>query len=93
MATKETEADRTAIVNFIKGQSGEWLSSGGSPTEYEKIDRMRFAEKYASNKVRGWLADKELSLEDFVDSHNVDRVEFCELLAGKWVDEIEAAAG
>ena len=54
---------------------------------------MDFAEKYATPKFRGWLADKELNLEDFVDSHqDIDRVEFAEMLGGKWVDEIEAGS-
>ena len=93
MVTKEAEADRTTIANFIKGQPEEWMGSVGQLMGSERIERMGFAEQYATTKFRGWLADKELSLDDFVDSHpDIDRVEFCEMLGGKWLDEIEAAS-
>jgi len=60
----------------------------------EKIERMSFAEQYATPKFRGWLMDRQFSLEDFVDSHpDIGRVEFAEMLGGKWADEIEAVAG
>ena len=94
MATKEAETDRTRIANFIKGQPDVWASSVGTLTGSEQLERMSFAEQYATPKFRGWLIDRELSLADFVDSHqDIDRVEFCEMLGGKWIDETEAAAG
>lgn len=94
MATKEAETDRTTIANFIKGQPDEWTSPVGKLMGSERIERMDFASKYATPKFRGWLADKDLDLEDFVDSHeDIDRVEFCEMLGGGWIDEPEAVAG
>jgi len=94
MATKETEADRNTIANFITGQPEGWMDSDGSLTDHERIRRMSFAKRYATAKFRGWLADKEVNLEDFVDSHqDIDRVEFCEMLGGGWIDETEAVAG
>ena len=94
MATKEAETDRTKIANFLKGQPEEWVAPSGALTGHERIERMSFASKYATPKFRGWLDDKKFSLEDFVDSHeDIDRVEFCEMLGGRWLDETEAVAG
>ena len=91
MVTKES--DRSTIAEFLRGQPEEWTSSVGTLTGSERIERMGFAEKYATPKFRGWLEDKKFSLDDFVSSHaDIDRVEFAELLGGKWVDEIGAGA-
>jgi len=85
-ATAET--DRTKIANFLKEQPDEWTSSVGELKGSERIERLSFAEKYATPKFRGWLEDKKFSLDDFVSSHaDIDRVEFAELLGGKWVDD------
>jgi len=87
MATKEAETDRTKIANFLKGQPDEWTSPVGELKGSEKIERMSFAEKYATPNFLGWLADKKFNLEGFVDSHqDIDRVEFCEMLGGGWLD-------
>ena len=91
MTTKEAEADRTTIANFIKGQPEEWIAPSGSLTGFECLERMSFAEKYADPQISGLAAEEGLNLEDFVESHaDIDRVEFAGLLGGKWVDEIEA---
>ena len=58
MTTKEAEADRTTIANFIKGQPEEWIAPSGSLTGFECLERMSFAEKYATPKFRGWLRRK-----------------------------------
>ena len=92
MATKE--AVRTTIANFINGQPEEWTTPVGKLMGSERIERMDFASKYATPNFRGWLVDKELKLEDFVDlHHDIDRVEFCEMLGGGWTDQTESVAG
>ena len=69
MVTKEAETDRTKIANFLKGQPDEWTSPVGKLMGSERIERTDFASKYATPKFRGWLMDRKLTLEDFVDSH------------------------
>ena len=94
MAKKEAEADRTIIAYFLKGQPDDWMSPVGELKGSERAERLSFAERYATQKFRGWLMDRQLSLADFVDSHeDIDRVEFCEMLGGRWLDEEEAVVG
>jgi len=80
-------AHTRTIGNFIAKGSKDWRTPVGELQTSERISRLDFAEKYASPAFTAWLKQKNYSLADFIDSHSVvDRVEFCELLAGRWVE-------
>jgi len=80
-------AHTRTIGNFIAKEPENFQTPVGELTTSERISRLDFAEKYASSAFTAWLKQKNYSLAEFIDSHAVvDRVELCELLAGRWVE-------
>ena len=85
MKAKFKELAEKEVRAFLSSAPTHHTTMAGVLKGEEKIHRAKFAEKFATARLKGWLEDKGYTMEFFIESQVVDRAEFCRLMSGEWI--------
>lgn len=73
------------VRSFLSSAPRNYATWSGELKGTEKIIREKFAEKFSSAALQGYLLEKDWTMEFFIESQVVDRAEFCRLMSGEWI--------